>query len=67
MLVPGPYSFLKMICIEDINMFASFNEIAAMTLQDIKETKHHGRREGQLENSIYFTNTVCVCVCVGGV
>ena len=61
MFVPSPYSFLKINCFVDINMFASFNEITAMTLQDIKEIKHYGRMDGQLENSIHFTNTVFVC------
>ena len=46
-----------------MNMFARFNENPAMTLQDIKETKHYGqthrRTEGQRENSIPTTNKVC--------
>ena len=37
-----------------MNMFAKFDEIPAMTLQDIKETKRYGR-----ENSIPTTNKVC--------
>ena len=46
-------------------MFATFDEIQAMTLQDIKETKRHGRTDarkhgrtvtdGQRENSIPST------------
>ena len=48
-------------------MFAKFDEIPAMTLQDIKETKRygrtdastHGHTDGQRENSIPSTNKVC--------
>ena len=40
-------------------MFARFDEIPAMTLQDIRETKcygrTHGRTDGQRENSIPST------------
>ena len=51
-------------------MFAKFDENPAMTLQDIKETKHYGRTDahthrrtharthGQRENSIPTTNKV---------
>ena len=39
-----------------MNMFASFDENPAMTLQDVKETKRYGhtdgRTHGQRENSI---------------
>ena len=47
-----------------MNVFAKFDEIPSMTLQDIKETKRHGhtfvrsfvysfvRSDGQRENSI---------------
>ena len=39
-----------------MNMFAKFDENPAITLQDIKETKHYGRKhartDGQRENSI---------------
>ena len=50
-----------------MNMFARFDENPAMTLQDIKETKCYGRMhahtdahtDGQCENSIPTTNTVC--------
>ena len=48
-------------------MFARFDENPAMTLEDIKETKHYGRTDGrtharthgQRENSIPTTNKVC--------
>ena len=33
-----------------MNMFARFNENPAMTLQDIKETKHYGRTDGRTDN-----------------
>ena len=43
-------------------MFARFNENPEMTLQDIKETKRYGRKDGRMdgrENSIPPTNKVC--------
>ena len=43
-----------------MNMSAKFDENPAMTLQDIKETKHQNitdrHTDGQLENSIPTTN-----------
>ena len=42
-----------------MNMFARFDENAAMTLQDIKETKRYGRTDGRHENSTPTTNKVC--------
>ena len=46
-----------------MNMFARFDEIPVMTLQDIKKTKRYGRTDGrtdgQRENSIPTTNKVC--------
>ena len=41
-----------------MNMFARFDENPAMTLQDIKETKHYGQTHRR-ENSIPTTNKVC--------
>ena len=45
-----------------MNMFAKFDEIPAMALQDIKETKFYrqmdARTDGQHENSIPSTNKV---------
>ena len=32
-----------------MNMFARFDENPAMTLQDIKETKHYGRTDGRTD------------------
>ena len=40
-------------------MFARFDEIPAMTPQDIKETKHYRRTDGLCENSIHSTNKNC--------
>ena len=34
--------FIKSICLVDINMFSRFDEIPAMTIQDIKETSRYG-------------------------
>ena len=36
-LAPSPYFFIKSICLEAMSMFAKFDEIAAITFQDIKE------------------------------
>ena len=44
-LSPSPHFFIKSICLVDMSMFARFDEIPAMTLQDIKETKH-GQTDG---------------------
>ena len=41
-----------------MNMFAKFDEIPAMTLQNIKETKRYGRTHGQRENNIPTTKFV---------
>ena len=38
-LAPSPYFFVKSNCLAYTNMFAKFDGIAAMTFQDIKETK----------------------------
>ena len=40
-LAPSPYFFAKSVCLVYINMFAKFDKIPAMTLQDIKETKRY--------------------------
>ena len=42
-----------------MNMFATFDEIPAMTLQDIKETKRYGRTDPWTENvkSVYSPQT----------
>ena len=50
----------------DMNMFARFDKIPAMTFQDIKETKRYKRKHnsqearnyGQHENSISTTNSL---------
>ena len=39
-LAQSPYFFVKSVYLEYINMCAKFVEIPAMTLRDIKETKH---------------------------
>ena len=36
-LAPSPYRFIMNICLVYMNMFARFDEIHSMTLQDIKE------------------------------
>ena len=35
-----------------MNVYARFDEIPSMTLKDVKKTKHYGRTDRQLENSI---------------
>ena len=55
----SPYFFVKSVCLVYTKMFAKFDEIPAMTLQDIKESKWYGRTDGQRENSIPYTNKVC--------
>ena len=60
-LALGPYFFLKSICLVDMNMFARFDEIPTMTLEDIKETKLYGWMDGRMhghENSIHPTNSL---------
>ena len=49
---PFPYSFIKSICLVDMQMFAMFDEIPAMTLQDIKERKCNEQMHREHENSI---------------
>ena len=41
-------------------MFARFDEIPAMTLQDIKETKRYGHMHGQRENSFFRSSLIPV-------
>ena len=38
-LAPSLYTFIKSICLLDINMFVRFEELPSMTLEDIEETK----------------------------
>ena len=45
-LAPSPYFFVISIFLAYMNMFARFDENPAMTLQDIKETKHNRRTNG---------------------
>ena len=44
-LAPSPYFFVLSICLAYMNMFARFDEIPAMTLRVIKETKRYGRKD----------------------
>ena len=49
------------------SVYAKFYEIPSLTFQDIEKLKHRGRTDGcpdertdgQRENSIPFTNTIC--------
>ena len=36
-----------------MNVFAKFDEIPSMTLQDIKETKRHGHTDGRTDGKQY--------------
>ena len=54
-LAPSPYFLIKSICLVDMNMFARCDEIPALSLQDIKETKHYRwthKRTHERENRI---------------
>ena len=46
-MTPSPYFFIKRICLENINMFARFDEIQTMT-QDIEKTKRYGQTNGRM-------------------
>ena len=58
-LPPSFYFFAKSILLAYINLFAKFDEIPAMTLQDIKETKRYGRTDTCMYNvkTVYPTQT----------
>ena len=45
----GPYTliFISSICLVHMNVFAKFDEIPSMTLQDIKETKRYRHTFGR--------------------
>ena len=55
-MAPSPYIFIISFGPVDMNKYARFDEIPSMTLRDIKETKHYGQTDGQMdgqrENSI---------------
>ena len=67
---PSPYFFISSICLVHMKVFAKFDEIPSMTLQDIKETKRYGHTfvrsfvcsDGRTDNvkTVYPpTNKVC--------
>ena len=59
---PLPLIFIGSICLVHMNVFAKFDEIPSMTLQDIKETKCNGHTFVRSDNvkTVYPpTNTVC--------
>ena len=47
-LDPSTDVFIISICLVIMNVFARFDEIPSMTLQDIKETKPYGQTERQM-------------------
>ena len=50
-LALSPYIFVKIICLEFMNMFVRLDEIPAMTLKDIKgKNDTDGRTHGQMDN-----------------
>ena len=57
---PSLVLFIIIICPVDMNVYARFDEIPSITLEDIKKTKRYGptdgrtdgRMDGQRENSI---------------
>ena len=55
---PSLLLFIIIICPVDMNVYARFDEIPSITLEDIKKTKHYGRTENM--KTVYPpTNTVC--------
>ena len=44
---PLGYLFIRSICLVHMNVFAKFDEILSIILQDIKETKRYGRTVGR--------------------
>ena len=61
-LAPSPYFFIRSIRLVHMHVFAKFDEIPSMILQDIKETKRYRRTVRRTNNvkTVYPpTNTVC--------
>ena len=59
---PSSLLFILIICPIDMNVYARFDEIPSITLEDIKKTKRYGRTDAQTDNvkTVYPpTNTVC--------
>ena len=59
---PSSLLFIIIICPIDMNVYARFDEIPSITLEDIKKTKRYGRTDGWTDNvkTVYPpTNTVC--------
>ena len=57
-LAPSPYFFVLSICLAYMNMFARFDEIPAMTLRVIKETKRYGRTDRRTDGRTDNVKTV---------
>ena len=58
---PYPLIFISSICLVHLNVFAKFDEIPSMTLQDIKEKKRNGHtfvRSDKVKTVYPPTNTV---------
>ena len=57
----GPSSLLVIIiiCPVDMIVYARFDEISSITLQDIKKTKCYGRTDGRTDGHLYR----CILVC----
>ena len=63
---PSSLLFIIIICPVDMNVYARFDEIPSITLEDIKKTKRYGRTDAQTDGrtdnvkTVYPpTNTVC--------
>ena len=56
-MVPSPYFFIIRICLVDTNVIAKCDEIPSMTPQGLKETKCHGRTDGQSVKAVYPPTT----------
>ena len=55
---PSSLLFIIIICPVDMNVYARFDEIPSITVEDIKKTKRYGRTDNV--KTVYPpTNTVC--------
>ena len=46
-MAPDPYFYIIIICPVDMNVYARFDEIPSITLEDIKKTKRYGRTDAR--------------------
>ena len=58
-LAPSPYFSIINVHLVNINVSAKFYGIPSLPFQDVEKRKHRRLTNGQRENSIPTTNTVC--------